>query len=150
MFFSFEADFLTGNKILLPNFRDSLKERGTVQMLTVGREAAIEVQVSTCVYERYCFFHRLEEQFVCSFGGFISQKYLLIYKLLFVCAVSCWNIRFMHGKRFRLLGYLVSGPAGVYNSDPCMLYLLFLSPPPFSLTHVHSETEILRPVPNTN
>ncbi|XP_076960159.1 vacuolar fusion protein CCZ1 homolog B-like [Bidens hawaiensis] len=38
------SDFLTGNKILLPNFRDSLKERGTVQMLTVGREAAIEVQ----------------------------------------------------------------------------------------------------------
>lgn len=37
-------DFLSGNKFLLPNFRDSLKERGTVQMLTVGREAAIEVQ----------------------------------------------------------------------------------------------------------
>lgn len=38
------TDFLTGNKFTLPNFRDSLKERGTVQMLTVGREAAIEVQ----------------------------------------------------------------------------------------------------------
>ncbi|KAI3719861.1 hypothetical protein L6452_20766 [Arctium lappa] len=38
------SDFLMGNKFLLPNFRDSLKERGTVQMLTVGREAAIEVQ----------------------------------------------------------------------------------------------------------
>ncbi|KAM7484719.1 hypothetical protein LguiA_000728 [Lonicera macranthoides] len=38
------SDFLIGKKIQLPNFRDSLKERGTVQMLTVGREAAIEVQ----------------------------------------------------------------------------------------------------------
>ncbi|KAK2976182.1 hypothetical protein RJ640_012468 [Escallonia rubra] len=38
------SDFQTGKKIQLPNFRDSLKERGTVQMLTVGREAAIEVQ----------------------------------------------------------------------------------------------------------
>ncbi|KAI3731682.1 hypothetical protein L1987_62871 [Smallanthus sonchifolius] len=44
MHFFFEADFLMGNKFLLPSFRDSLKERGTVQMLTVGREAAIEVQ----------------------------------------------------------------------------------------------------------
>lgn len=41
----FEADFLTGKKLQLPSFRDSLKERGTVEMLTVGREAAIEVQV---------------------------------------------------------------------------------------------------------
>lgn len=39
------ADFLVGKKLLLPSFRDCLKERGTVQMLTVGREAAIEVQV---------------------------------------------------------------------------------------------------------
>ncbi|CAL5428066.1 unnamed protein product [Camellia sinensis] len=39
-------DFLIGKKLQLPNFRDSLKERGTVQMLTVGREAAIEVQVT--------------------------------------------------------------------------------------------------------
>ncbi|KAL6575971.1 Vacuolar fusion protein CCZ1 A [Orobanche hederae] len=37
-------DFSAGKKLQLPNFRDSLKERGTVQMLTVGREAAIEVQ----------------------------------------------------------------------------------------------------------
>lgn len=34
-----------GKKLLLPSFRDCLKERGTVQMLTIGREAAIEVQV---------------------------------------------------------------------------------------------------------
>lgn len=40
-----EADFLAGKKLQLPSFRDCLKERGTVQMLTVGREAAIEVQV---------------------------------------------------------------------------------------------------------
>ncbi|XP_012478902.1 vacuolar fusion protein CCZ1 homolog B isoform X1 [Gossypium raimondii] len=37
-------DFLVGKKLLLPSFRDCLKERRTVQMLTVGREAAIEVQ----------------------------------------------------------------------------------------------------------
>ncbi|KAK6150426.1 hypothetical protein DH2020_015358 [Rehmannia glutinosa] len=40
----FLSDFSMGKKLQLPNFRDSLKERGTVQMLTVGREAAIEVQ----------------------------------------------------------------------------------------------------------
>ncbi|PPS15567.1 hypothetical protein GOBAR_AA05024 [Gossypium barbadense] len=39
-----EADFLVGKKLLLPSFCDCLKERRTVQMLTVGREAAIEVQ----------------------------------------------------------------------------------------------------------
>ncbi|XP_047332060.1 vacuolar fusion protein CCZ1 homolog B-like isoform X2 [Impatiens glandulifera] len=38
------SDFFVGKKLQLPNFRDSLKERGTVQMLTMGREAAIEVQ----------------------------------------------------------------------------------------------------------
>ncbi|GFP97216.1 vacuolar fusion protein ccz1 homolog [Phtheirospermum japonicum] len=42
----FLSDFSVGKKLQLPNFRDSLKERGTVQMLTVGREAAIEVQHS--------------------------------------------------------------------------------------------------------
>ncbi|XP_041014907.1 vacuolar fusion protein CCZ1 homolog A-like isoform X3 [Juglans microcarpa x Juglans regia] len=41
------CDFLFGKKLLLPSFRDCLKERGTVQMLTVSREAAIEVQVDT-------------------------------------------------------------------------------------------------------
>jgi len=46
MNFLFEADFLAGKKLLLPSFRDCFKERGTVQMLTIGREAAIEVQVS--------------------------------------------------------------------------------------------------------
>ncbi|KAM1299547.1 vacuolar fusion protein CCZ1 homolog B-like isoform X1 [Malus sylvestris] len=44
-------DFLVGKKLLLPSFRDSLKERGTVQMLTVGREAAIEVQSLVRVLE---------------------------------------------------------------------------------------------------
>lgn len=29
----------------MPSFRDSLKERGTVQMLTVSREVALEIQV---------------------------------------------------------------------------------------------------------
>ena len=44
------ADFLVGKKLLMPSFRDSLKERGTMQMLTVGREAAIEVQVCFHIY----------------------------------------------------------------------------------------------------
>ncbi|PIM98917.1 putative myrosinase precursor [Handroanthus impetiginosus] len=44
-------DFFIGRKLQLPNFRDSLKERGTVQMLTVGREAAIEVQSLVRVLE---------------------------------------------------------------------------------------------------
>lgn len=44
-FFLFEADFFVGKKLQLPSFRDCLRERGTVQMLTIGREAAIEVQV---------------------------------------------------------------------------------------------------------
>ncbi|KAL0286952.1 UNVERIFIED_CONTAM: Vacuolar fusion protein CCZ1B, partial [Sesamum radiatum] len=41
----FLSDFSIGKKLQLPNFRESLKERGTIQMLTVGREAAIEVQI---------------------------------------------------------------------------------------------------------
>ncbi|CAI0432061.1 unnamed protein product [Linum tenue] len=41
------SDFLTGRKLQLPSFHDCLMERGTVQMLTVGREAAIEVQDDT-------------------------------------------------------------------------------------------------------
>ncbi|KAG5041770.1 hypothetical protein GLYMA_05G240900v4 [Glycine max] len=44
-------DFLAGKKLLLPSFRDCLKERGTVQMLTIGREAAIEVQSLVRVLE---------------------------------------------------------------------------------------------------
>ncbi|CAI0387991.1 unnamed protein product [Linum tenue] len=41
------SDFLIGKKLQLPSFHDCLMERGTVQMLTVGREAAIEVQDDT-------------------------------------------------------------------------------------------------------
>ncbi|KAI3462062.1 hypothetical protein Pfo_018725 [Paulownia fortunei] len=44
-------DFFIGRKLQLPNFRDSLNERGMVQMLTVGREAAIEVQSLVRVLE---------------------------------------------------------------------------------------------------
>ncbi|KAJ6988291.1 Vacuolar fusion protein CCZ1-like B [Populus alba x Populus x berolinensis] len=44
-FMDYLSDFLVGKKIQLPSFRDCLKECGTVQMLTVGREAAIEVQI---------------------------------------------------------------------------------------------------------
>ncbi|KAL5174667.1 Vacuolar fusion protein CCZ1 A [Glycine soja] len=44
-------DFLVGKKFILPSFRDCLKERGTVQMLTIGREAAIEVQSLVRVLE---------------------------------------------------------------------------------------------------
>ncbi|XP_055804066.1 vacuolar fusion protein CCZ1 homolog B-like isoform X2 [Solanum dulcamara] len=45
------SDFLSGKKLHLPNFRDSLKERGMVQMLTIGREAALEVQSLVRVLE---------------------------------------------------------------------------------------------------
>ncbi|CAI0432062.1 unnamed protein product [Linum tenue] len=45
------SDFLTGRKLQLPSFHDCLMERGTVQMLTVGREAAIEVQSLVKVLE---------------------------------------------------------------------------------------------------
>ncbi|KAH6787526.1 vacuolar fusion CCZ1-like protein [Perilla frutescens var. hirtella] len=41
----FLRDFSIRKKLQLPNFRGSLKEQGTLQMLTVGREAAIEVQL---------------------------------------------------------------------------------------------------------
>ncbi|MED6148331.1 Vacuolar fusion protein CCZ1 B [Stylosanthes scabra] len=44
-------DYLVGKKLLLPSYRDCLKERGTVQMLTIGREAAIEVQSLVRVLE---------------------------------------------------------------------------------------------------
>lgn len=53
MVFLSEADFLIGKKVILPSFHDSLKERGTVQMLTVGREAALEVQV--CVKRHFTY-----------------------------------------------------------------------------------------------
>ncbi|XP_050234530.1 vacuolar fusion protein CCZ1 homolog B-like isoform X2 [Mercurialis annua] len=45
------SDFLGGKKLQLPSFRDCLTERRTVQMLTVGREAAIEVQSLVRVLE---------------------------------------------------------------------------------------------------
>ncbi|CAN1297313.1 Vacuolar fusion protein CCZ1 homolog B [Linum perenne] len=47
----FWADFLVGKKLQLPSFHDCLVERGTVQMLTVGREAALEVQSLVRVLE---------------------------------------------------------------------------------------------------
>lgn len=40
-----KADFRISKKIKVPTFRDCLKERRTVQMLTISREVAIEVQV---------------------------------------------------------------------------------------------------------
>lgn len=39
-------DFLVRKKLQMPSFRDCLKERGTIQMLTIGREVALEVQVN--------------------------------------------------------------------------------------------------------
>ncbi|XP_012845166.1 PREDICTED: vacuolar fusion protein CCZ1 homolog [Erythranthe guttata] len=58
--FLFGSDFSMGKKFQLPNFRDSLRERGTLQMLTVGREAAIEVQclvraLESCAGNTQCF-----------------------------------------------------------------------------------------------
>ncbi|KAL5232581.1 hypothetical protein ABZP36_031357 [Zizania latifolia] len=43
------SDFSAGKKLQLPTFRDCLKERGTVQMLTISREVALEVQSLTTV-----------------------------------------------------------------------------------------------------
>ncbi|XP_026402157.1 vacuolar fusion protein CCZ1 homolog B-like [Papaver somniferum] len=48
------TDFLSGKKLQLPFFRDCLKERGTVQMLTVGRDAAIDVESLVKVLESSC------------------------------------------------------------------------------------------------
>lgn len=62
--FSFVLDYLSdnfsGKKLQLPSFRDCLNERRTVQMLTVGREAAIEVQtlvrtLESCAGNTNCF-----------------------------------------------------------------------------------------------
>eukprot|EP00268_Persea_americana_P016834 TRINITY_DN17_c4_g1_i1.p1 TRINITY_DN17_c4_g1~~TRINITY_DN17_c4_g1_i1.p1 ORF type:complete len:517 (+),score=94.63 TRINITY_DN17_c4_g1_i1:184-1734(+) len=47
-------DFFVGKKLQLPSFRDCLRERGTIQMLTIGREAAIEVQSLVRVLESSC------------------------------------------------------------------------------------------------
>ncbi|XP_009104497.1 vacuolar fusion protein CCZ1 homolog B isoform X1 [Brassica rapa] len=38
------SDLSVGKKLQLPSFRETLKERGTVQMLTLARDAALEVQ----------------------------------------------------------------------------------------------------------
>uniref|UniRef100_A0A1J3DH83 Vacuolar fusion protein CCZ1-like protein n=1 Tax=Noccaea caerulescens TaxID=107243 RepID=A0A1J3DH83_NOCCA len=38
------SNFFVGKKLQLPTFRETLRERGTVQMLTLARETALEVQ----------------------------------------------------------------------------------------------------------
>lgn len=43
------SDFNVGKKLQFPTYRDSLKERGTVQMLTVSREVALDIQSLTTV-----------------------------------------------------------------------------------------------------
>lgn len=44
-FFSdYMSDFLVGKKLQMPSFRESLIERGTIQMLSMQRETALEVQ----------------------------------------------------------------------------------------------------------
>ncbi|KAF9604275.1 hypothetical protein IFM89_004981, partial [Coptis chinensis] len=48
------SDFFVGKKLHLPSFRDCLKERGTIQMLTVSREVAIGVQSLVKVVESSC------------------------------------------------------------------------------------------------
>ncbi|KAK1287005.1 hypothetical protein QJS10_CPB19g01508 [Acorus calamus] len=50
----FLTDFLNGKKLQLPSFRDCLRERGTVQMLTIGRDVAIEVQSLVTILESSC------------------------------------------------------------------------------------------------
>lgn len=61
--YSFIIDYLTdfhvGKKIQMPSFRDCLRERKTVQMLTVSREAALEVQslvtvIGSCIGNTTC------------------------------------------------------------------------------------------------
>ncbi|OAY66127.1 Vacuolar fusion protein CCZ, partial [Ananas comosus] len=62
--YSFITDYLTdfhvGKKIQMPSFRDCLRERGSVQMLTISREVALEVQSlitvigSSCVGNTAC------------------------------------------------------------------------------------------------
>ncbi|XP_038974917.1 vacuolar fusion protein CCZ1 homolog [Phoenix dactylifera] len=47
-------DFLVGKKIQMPSFRDCLSERKTVQMLTISREVAIEVQSLVTVIGSLC------------------------------------------------------------------------------------------------
>ncbi|KAJ0038622.1 hypothetical protein Pint_22457 [Pistacia integerrima] len=84
------ADFFVGKKLQLPSFRDCLKERGTVQMLTVGREAAIEVQrEAEIALENGC-------QVACQGTG-----------------VFCWE-------HTVLLLDFISQPAGVNNAFSCM------------------------------
>lgn len=38
------SDFIVGKKFQMPSFRESLVERGTIQMFSIGRETALEVQ----------------------------------------------------------------------------------------------------------
>ncbi|XP_038985308.1 vacuolar fusion protein CCZ1 homolog isoform X1 [Phoenix dactylifera] len=56
--YSFITDYLTdfhvGKKIQMPSFRDCLSERKTVQMLTISREVAIEVQSLVTVIGSLC------------------------------------------------------------------------------------------------
>ncbi|XP_073109939.1 vacuolar fusion protein CCZ1 homolog isoform X2 [Elaeis guineensis] len=56
--YSFITDYLTdfhvGKKIQMPSFRDCLSERKTVQMLTISREVAIEVQSLVTVIGSSC------------------------------------------------------------------------------------------------
>ncbi|KAK4800931.1 hypothetical protein SAY86_021418 [Trapa natans] len=69
------SDFLVGKKLHLPSFRDSLKERGTIEMLTVGREVAIEVQSLVRVVE--------------SCGGNAQYHSLLMFQDLLVSTTLC-------------------------------------------------------------
>ncbi|XP_072977134.1 vacuolar fusion protein CCZ1 homolog [Typha angustifolia] len=56
--YSFVTDYLTefhvGKKIQMPSFRDCLRERATVQMLTVSREVALDVQSLVTVIGSSC------------------------------------------------------------------------------------------------
>ncbi|EPS67559.1 hypothetical protein M569_07212 [Genlisea aurea] len=47
----FLSDYFVGKKLVLPDFRDSLKECRTLQMITAGREAALDVQSLVRVLE---------------------------------------------------------------------------------------------------
>ncbi|THG10164.1 hypothetical protein TEA_014345 [Camellia sinensis var. sinensis] len=101
------GDFLIGKKLQLPNFRDSLKERGTVQMLTVGREAAIEVQ-----HKRK--FSMSAAAAAAATTNEVSRLQVPLAHLNFTgqsIGIMCWEYTV-------LLTDLVSGPASVHNSLP--------------------------------
>ncbi|XP_042417583.1 vacuolar fusion protein CCZ1 homolog isoform X1 [Zingiber officinale] len=70
------TDFRVSKKIKVPTFRDCLKERRTVQMLTISREVAIEVQSLATVIGSSCI------------GGITCNSIILFQDLLVSTTLS--------------------------------------------------------------